>query len=316
MNDPSSWYSISVTVAPEASEAVESAFNSLDSLGTEINHLQKKNTESVTVVGYFNDLPDEETVADELQYALRSYGMSNESILQIERQTVENADWLAEWKKHWKPTDIAGFVIAPSWFEVNDDAKIVIRIEPNMAFGTGTHETTRLCLSAIEEFYTPGDSFLDVGTGTGILAIAAAKINFKFEISNLKQSPQIPDASLKFQISNLKLSGCDTDVDSITIARENARMNGVGDEIEFFVGSIDETTPVFDFVCANLTLDVIAPLLPLLLKKANKTLVMSGILAEQEGEIVNSLTSSGVTDFQIARDGEWISVVVSLRPRL
>ena len=113
MNDATSWYSISVTVAPEASEAVESAFNSLDSLGTEINHLRKKNAESVTVVGYFNDLPDEETVEDELQYALRSNGFSADSILQIERQTVENADWLAEWKKHWKPTETAGFVIAP-----------------------------------------------------------------------------------------------------------------------------------------------------------------------------------------------------------
>ena len=322
MNDASPWYSISVTVAPEASEAVESAFNSLDSLGTEINHLRKKNTDSLTVVGYFNDLPDEETVEDEMQYALRAYGFSNESILQIERQTVENADWLAEWKKHWRPTEVAGFVIAPPWSEVNGDEKIVIRIEPNMAFGTGTHETTRLCLSAIDEHYTPGESFLDVGTGTGILAIAAAKMNFKSQISKFKVESQTSDLSrksqtldsaLKSQISHLKFVACDTDVDSITIARDNADLNDVGGNIEFFVGSIDDSTPAFDFVCANVTLDVIQPLLPLLIVKAEKTLVISGILGEQEGEIVNALRSAGVANFQIARDGEWIGVVVSLK---
>ena len=294
MNDAVSWYSISVTVAPEAGEAVESAFNSLDSLGTEINHLRKKNSESLTVVGYFNDLPDDETVEDELHYSLRAYGLSEDSILQIERTPVPDADWLAEWKKHWKPTDIASFVIAPPWAEVEDDGKIVIRIEPNMAFGTGTHETTKLCLRAIHESYTPGDSFLDVGTGTGILAIAAAKTN------------------LRSQISNFKSLACDTDVDSVSIARENARLNGVGDSIEFSTGSIDDDIAVFDFVCANLTLDVIKPLLPLLLAKARKTLVMSGILVEQENEISESLRSAGVADFQVVRDGEWISVVARL----
>lgn len=288
-----SWYSISVTVVPEASEAIESAFNSLDSLGTEINHLRKKNADALTVVGYFNDLPDDETVEDELHFALRAYGLSEDAILQIERNQVENADWLAEWKKHWRPTEVSGFVIAPPWCEVDDETKIVIRIEPNMAFGTGTHDTTKLCLQAISELYQPGESFLDVGTGTGILAIAAAKINSKF------------------QISNSKFFACDTDVDSITIARENAQANGVGNAIEFVVGPIDASTPPFDFVCANLTLDVIQPLLPLLLAKAKKTLVMSGILAEQTDAIVGSLAEHGITDAEIRQSGEWISVVVA-----
>ena len=322
MSDAQTWYSISVTVPPEASEAIESAFNSLDSLGTEINHLRKKNADALTVVGYFNELPDPERVDDELLYSLRTYGLNEDSILQIERSTVENADWLAEWKKHWRPTEVSGFVIAPPWCEVDDETKIVIRIEPNMAFGTGTHDTTRLCLSAIGERYQPGESFLDVGTGTGILAIAAAKINsksqdsdspsqtsnFKSEISNLKT----PASSLKSQISNLKLVACDTDVDSVTIARENAAANGVADSIEFFTGSIDDRTPQFDFVCANLTLDVIEPLLPLLLKKARKTLVMSGILVEQTDAIVRSLADSGVVDPEIRQSGEWISVTMSI----
>jgi ribosomal protein L11 methyltransferase len=295
MNDGQTWYSISVTVPPEASEAVESAFNSLDSLGTEINHLRKKNGEAVTVVGYFNELPDHERVDDELLYSLRAYDLTEDAILQIERSKVEDADWLAEWKKHWRPTEISQFVISPPWCEVEDRSKIVIRIEPNMAFGTGTHDTTRLCVQAISERYGSGDSFLDVGTGTGILAIAAAKLN------------------LESQISSFRSLACDTDVDSVAIAKENARANGVENLIAFFIGTIDEDTPQFDFVCANLTLDVITPLLPLLTAKTKKTLVLSGILADQTDEIVRSLAKHGINDPQIKQSGEWISVVVSIR---
>jgi ribosomal protein L11 methyltransferase len=325
-SDP--WYSISVTVAPEAAEAIEYAFNSLDALGTEINHLKKKITDGVTVIGYFNDPPDEDTFQDELLYALRAYSLSSESVSMVERRQIENADWLAEWKKHWKPTVVGGFVIAPPWSDVDDSEKIIIRIEPNMAFGTGTHETTQLCISAIERYYKPGDSFLDVGTGTGILAIAAAKLNSKFEISDLKGGTQAPDADLKSQISNLKgvsqvlesslksqivnfkLAACDTDVDSVAIARKNAELNGVGDAIAFEIGSISDQTLSADFVCANLTLDVILPMLPVLVGKARKLLVLSGILVEQRSEIVMALASLGVTDPEVNVDGEWLCVVI------
>jgi ribosomal protein L11 methyltransferase len=286
------WYSISVTVAPEAAEAIEYAFNSLEALGTEINHLRKKNAESVTVVGYFNELPDDEHFQDELHYALKIYGLNEEVATQVERSEVENADWLAEWKKHWKPSNVGAFIIAPPWSDVDDTDKILIRIEPNMAFGTGTHETTQLCLGAIEKYYETGDSFLDVGTGTGILAIAAAKLN------------------LTSQISNSKLFACDTDVDSVALAKENAELNNVTGMIDFVVGSISADTPEYDFVCANLTLDVIEPLLQLLLQKASKILLLSGILAEQRAEIVRALKDLGAQDPEVSESGEWISVLV------
>ncbi len=287
------WYSISVTVAPEAAEAIEDAFNSLEALGTEINHLRKKNAESVTVVGYFNELPDDEHFQDELHYALKIYGFTEDVATQVERNEVENADWLAEWKKHWKPSNVGIFIIAPPWSDVGESDKIVIRIEPNMAFGTGTHETTQLCLRAIEKNYEPGDSFLDVGTGTGILAIAAAKLN------------------LRSQVSSLQLFACDTDVDSVALAKENAELNGVSRMVDFVVSSISDDTPEFDFVCANLTLDVIEPLLPRLLKKSRKILVLSGILVEQKTEIVRTLANLGVGNPEVNEAGEWISAVVN-----
>jgi ribosomal protein L11 methyltransferase len=300
MADAVVWYSISVTVAPEAAEAIEYAFNSLDALGTEINHLRKKNAESVTVIGYFNELPDDERFQDELHYALRVYGFTDETAVQVERSEIENKDWLAEWKKHWKPSDVGAFVIAPPWSSIDDAEKLLIRIEPNMAFGTGTHETTQLCLQAIEKYYEPGDSFLDVGTGTGILAIAAAKLNLRSQASNLKS-----------QISNLKLCAVDTDVDSISIAKANADLNGVDGAIDFRIGSISPETPEFDFVCANLTLDVIEPLLPLLLEKAGRTLVLSGILVEQRRQIEGALSKLGCDRANFSESGEWICVVKS-----
>jgi ribosomal protein L11 methyltransferase len=323
MADQNRWYSISVTVAPEAAEAIEYAFNTLDALGTEINHLRKRNAESVIVVGYFNDLPDDDHFQDELHYALSVYGFTEETATRVERSEIEDADWLAEWKKHWKPSDVGAFVIAPPWSDVAAGDKIVIRIEPNMAFGTGTHETTQLCLRAIDKYYRAGQSFLDVGTGTGILAIAVAKFNLKSEISNSRSGAEISKtempgfapghSDLKVEISNLKVLACDTDVDSIKIAKENAVLNEVADLIDFEDGSISHETPIFDFVCANLTLDVIEPLLPMLLQKSSSILLLSGILSDQEHQIVSALRSSGLEHHEIERAGEWISVLIDKR---
>ena len=281
------WHSIEISVRPEAVEAVEFALNSLEALGTATNFRHVGRTEEMTVSGYFEVLPDDQRIQDELHYGLRAYGFDEEAISSVVRGGVEEQDWLAEWKKHWRPAEIGRFIIAPPWAEPPSDDKILIRIEPNMAFGTGTHETTQLCISAIDRFYGAGDSFLDVGTGTGILAIAAAKIGTE----------------------GSDIYACDTDEDSIAIARENARINGVGD-IKFEVGTISKTTPCSDFVCANLTVDVIVPILDLLLEKSAKKLVLSGILTEQEELISHALRDRSITDFRIERAGEWIAVVI------
>lgn len=281
------WYSINITVPPEAAEALEFAFNSLEADGTATSFRRASGSDEITVSGYFKTPPDEDRVVEELHYALRAYGFTEDTVISAVRGTVENQDWLAEWKKHWKPTTIGRFVIAPPWAEVDEEGKFVIRIEPNMAFGTGTHETTQLCVAAIDKFYQPGMSFLDVGTGTGILAIAAAKLGRGDE----------------------EIFGCDTDEESIAIARENGESNGAG-RITFDVGPIDKTTPKFDFVCANLTVDVIVPVLGLLLEKSTQWLVLSGILAEQEGMIGKALEENNIGGFEIERRGEWIAVIV------
>lgn len=287
MAEERSWFKVEVEADSFASEAVESALNELGALGTEIDLLGKgKQTDVISIVGYFNELPDTDLLKSELQNWVSSYGFENIAIKNISSSSVEDRDWLAEWKKHWRPTETNKFIIAPMWETIEDNNKFIIRIEPSMAFGTGTHETTRLCLKAIEENYGR-ESFLDVGTGTGILAIAAAKMARR----------------------GAKIIACDTDTDSVKIARENAYINNARD-IEFFEGTINSMTPQCEFVCANLTADVILPILPLLVKKALKILVLSGILKEQESLITSALAKYPVTVSAIQTEGEWIAITV------
>ena len=289
------WFALDILVDSNASEAVEFALNELEALGTEINNLGKLPTDTLTVVGYFNEKPDDEVLLNQLNSALRIYSFDESAVKNLTWREVENQDWLAEWKKNWKPTITDKFIIAPLWETVQDTDKIIIRIEPSMAFGTGTHETTRLCLQAIEEYYN-GESFFDVGTGTGILAIAAAKIQGKR------------------QKVKGKIAGCDVDEDSIVIAKENAMVNETP-EIELYVGSIDKETPRFEFVCANLTADVIVPILPLLVEKSEKFLVLSGILQEQEDWVLGELKKLGIENGEVKIDGEWISISIDIFPK-
>jgi ribosomal protein L11 methylase PrmA len=159
-------------------------------------------------------------------------------------------------------------------------------------------------------------SFFDVGTGTGILSIAVSKIRStgyrvlgtekdESEIS----SPRNPGLSTQHSVLSTPISGCDIDEDSVKIAIENARLNET-DGIDFFIGSISEGSPEFDFICANVTADIILPMLPLLVEKSKKILLLSGILIEQKDLIVNKLKDLGVENAEIETDGEWVSLRV------
>ena len=286
------WYAIEITADPYAVEALEFLFNEINSLGTEVQQFHRRENDPVTVTGYFHELPDESSFNERLSSILRIYDISSDSIRSVERRTVEKTDWLAEWKKHWRPTQVGRFLIVPEWQNMavtGDGDRIVIRIDPNMAFGTGTHETTQLCLLAIDRNLKPVETFLDVGTGTGILAIAAAKLAGGQTRETL---------------------AVDNDPIAVKIARENAKQNAVDGLIELRCEKISDATPEFDFVCANLTLDVIKPILPLLLRKARRVLVLSGVLREQEAELIGDLKHLGVSDPTVNAAGEWISAIV------
>ena len=310
------WYALDVAVEVEAREAAEYALMEAGALGTETNDAvggraveasdageagDSGDAALLSVTAYFAHPPERERVRAELGEALRIYDLPSSSVRDMQFREVGDRDWLNEWKKEWQPVELGRLVIAPPWSEVKvTKDRVVIRIEPGMAFGTGTHETTRLCLKAIMRFFK-GGSFLDVGTGTGILAIAAAKL--------------FPEA---------RVAACDTDVAAIEIARENARLNEVADRIEFRAGSLCEpgdessdgsgdqpATASADFVCANLTADAISRSLPALLSATCGRLVVSGILDSQIDAIVDQLHAAGATgNLVMMQDGEWIALIV------
>lgn len=285
------WYAAEANVSAGAREAIEYGLMEAGALGTETRDADQ---DHLTVVGYFPSTPEIGAVRAALVDACRVYGCPPGAALDLQIEEVPDRDWLAEWKKGWQPIKAGRFIVAPPWIESasltsadesNGRATIIIRIEPGMAFGTGTHETTRLCLKAIEKHFR-GGSFLDVGTGTGILAIAAAKVS-----------------------ADARIEACDTDAEAIEIAKDNARLNQVS-HIEFRVGSVDDRTASADLVCANLTAPVIVELLPLLLGATCGRLVLSGILESQIEMVQSGLSELGATALETDQDGEWVALVI------
>lgn len=279
------WQVIDASVSDEAREAVAYGLMEAGALGTET--IEGANG-TARVLGYFETSLQLTAVAATVQKALDIYGLTQAALGELTAREIPDEDWLTEWKKHWQPVEVGRFVIAPSWFpsEPSGSDKIVIRIDPGMAFGTGTHETTRLCLKAIDKYFG-GGSFFDVGTGTGILAITAAKI--------------APDT---------RIVACDTDADAVRIAHENAALNGVEERIDFRVGSVPEEMPSADFVCANLTAPVIIDLLPTLLGATCGRLVLSGILDSQFEMVNRQLMQLAASPNEVMQDGEWIALVI------
>jgi len=290
------WYTAEVKTTRENREAIEYGLMEAGALGTETIEAE----EEMRITGYFEQEIDQNRVNKAMCDALRIYNRVPKDRVDLEISNIPDRDWLAEWKKSWQPVEVGRFIIAPPWIQpplasgteplavasgLKSD-RVIISINPGMAFGTGTHESTRLCLKAIEKHFR-GGSFLDVGCGTGILAIAAAKM--------------FPDA---------RIEACDTDADAIGIAKENARLNGAVDRIAFRVGTVDEQTSSADLVCANLTATVIVDFLPSLLGVTCGRLMLSGILDSQVELVQSRLRELGATTFETDQDGEWIALVV------
>ncbi|MEP6706260.1 MAG: 50S ribosomal protein L11 methyltransferase [Pyrinomonadaceae bacterium] len=280
------WVAVEALAPSEASAACSYGLMEAGALGTETREVDGTRA---AVTAYFSDAIDERQIRKTLVDALRIHNLPSSLVIEFSTREFADRDWLAEWKKGWQPVEVGErFLIAPPWCEIKDaEGRIVIHIEPGMAFGTGTHETTRLCLAAIEKYFK-GGSFLDVGTGTGILAIAAAKL--------------FPQS---------RIEACDTDADAVAIARANAQMNNVSRNVGFRVGTVDESGASADCVCANLTADVILPLLSPLLGATCGRLILSGILLEQIDSVQSSLNELGVSSpYEIVSDGEWAAIIV------
>lgn len=200
---------------------------------------------------------------------------------------VEEADWANAWKQHFKPQRIGrGIVVKPTWETWNaGTGDVVVEIDPGMAFGTGLHATTQLCLRALEDAVRPDMRVADVGTGSGILAVAAALLGAT------------------------DVEAVDIDPLAVRVARENVRVNGVGDRVSV---AESDAPPMgaFDIVVANILADVIldmaGPLKDVL--RPGGLLIASGIANERAGEVRGGLEAAGLTVEGTETEGEWAAI--------
>ena len=209
--------------------------------------------------------------------------------LELEMKDVDEEDWSNAWKKYYHPVQVGEhLVVCPSWeaYDRKPD-EVVLTLNPGMAFGTGTHDTTRLCMELLEKYITPQDTVLDVGCGSGILAITAALLGAN------------------------KIIGCDIDEVAVKVAGENAALNGVQDRIAFHQGDLtSQVEGSFQIICANIVADVIIHLS----EDAGRYLakdgifITSGIIDTREQDVLNALEQNGFQVIERRTSGGWVAL--------
>ena len=238
------------------------------------------------------DLQNLKFAFEEFKKAL-ARSLNLDADLQIEISKKQNKDWLDEYKKGVAPVAVGKFYVRPSWCESSQDPALIdLLIDPALAFGSGHHESTNMCLALLSELARDGMSALDVGCGSGILSIAMKKLG-------------------------AKVSACDTDEQAVSATRQNAEKNGVQID-KIWLGSVsspneqgssESAQPQFDLVVANIIADVIL-ILSTDLKKALKPggkLVLSGILEKYKDRIEQAF--SDLNFVQMKKQNEWLSFV-------
>ena len=221
----------------------------------------------------------------------------------IEESQTEDKDWINNWKQYWHTFTIGNLYIKPTWEAVTDDMKghPVLSIDPGTAFGTGSHETTRMVIKQLEKYVKPGDNVLDVGCGSGILSVVALKYG----------------AAHAF--------GTDLDPNAIIASHENSEQNNIKPEqFEVIEGNIIDDKSVkdacgyecYDIVCANILADVLEPLSVNIHEhmKEGAYFITSGIINTKENEVVESFKKNPELEIvEINHDGEWVNVTARRR---
>jgi len=207
--------------------------------------------------------------------------------LKLEEEVLEE-DWAVAWRAYFTPLHIGRLVIRPSWHEYSPGpGETVLELDPGQAFGTGHHPTTSMCLLLLEKYLRPGMEVQDLGTGSGILALAAARLGAGSVLA------------------------LDTDPLAVKAARENVRKNGLGAVIKVRKGTLAPRWGHFDLVVANLTASIILRLLPALPSalKGGGILIAGGIIGDREDEVDKGLLAAGLKLREKATEGEWRTLV-------
>ncbi len=210
---------------------------------------------------------------------------------------TEDIDWINNWKQYFHQFYIDDLLVIPSWEEVKeeDKDKMILHIDPGTAFGTGMHETTQLCIRQLKKYITPETELLDVGTGSGILAIISLMYGIKHAV------------------------GTDLDPCAVEAVRENMEVNHIQPEaFEMMIGNIITDKAVqdkvgyerYDIVVANILADVLVPLTPVIVNQLKKggIYITSGIIDNKEQTVVDAVKAAGLEVLEVTYQGEWVSV--------
>ncbi len=210
---------------------------------------------------------------------------------------TEDIDWINNWKQYFHQFTIDDVLVIPSWEEVKeeDKDKMILHIDPGTAFGTGMHDTTQLCIRQLRKYITPETILLDVGTGSGILAILSLMFGAK------------------------KAIGTDLDPCAIEAVKENKEVNGIKEEdFALLIGNIITDKEIqdsvgyecYDIVVANILADVLVPLTPVIVNQMKKggIYITSGIIDDKEQTVVDAVKAAGLEVLEVTYQGEWVSV--------
>ncbi|KAJ53855.1 ribosomal protein L11 methyltransferase [Clostridium tetanomorphum] len=313
MNNEKDWLEVTIVTSSEAVEAVSAILYNTNVKGVSIEdpediEFKKKHPgdwdyfdetllevkDGAIIKGYFKE---DDKFEEYIKYIKESvdnldkFGLDKGKGL-VTVIKVNEEDWENNWKKYYKPTKIGEkIIVRPIWEPYNKkENEIVIDLDPGMAFGTGTHETTRMCVQALERYVTDKTTVFDIGTGSGILAIAAAKLRAK------------------------KVVGVDLDPVAVTSAKENVAYNSLNN-IEILHGNLMEVVNgKANIVVANIIADII-----ILLSEDVKHFIekggyfiSSGIIKDRKNDVVNKLEQCGFEIVEVNVDGEWVCIISKL----
>ncbi len=286
------WAKISIDTSPESEDALSNLFIEMGSGGVQIAD-DGSGSHSVVISAYF---PPDDMIGERISKLTRLLAYMREMGMNVGagRVSVERLDesqWSEPWKEFFKPLPIGERILVyPSWEDVGEcqSRDILIQINPQMAFGTGRHSTTMLCLELLEDTLEGGERVADVGTGSGILAIAAIKLGAR------------------------EVVAIDVDEKAIPIARENAQLNGVGDRVHVVCGeSLNPVDERYDVIVSNIASKAILSMIPDFGRYLNSggKLILSGILDHEVSEIQDELENSDLMILETRFHEEWAAVL-------
>ncbi|MBN2001048.1 50S ribosomal protein L11 methyltransferase [candidate division KSB1 bacterium] len=287
-NNSTAWINLECPVNPYIRESITNFLFELGAAGI-------AEGEDI-ITAYFPPAADKNQLLAQLEsyYAsLQEIGLPVETTHIIHR-TIQDRDWNTEWKKNLQPFFVTDdMMIKPSWHKKPTHApKIVLEIDPEMAFGTGIHETTRMCLQLLEKHIKKNATVLDIGTGTGILAIAAIKLGAR------------------------KVVAFDNDPIAVSTACKNASKNGTLGRTLLYTGDSPVLKSNFSLIVANINRKIILKLLPLMKEMLdyNTILILSGILDKEEGKIRSACQEQKMLIIDADHQGEWLAFVLKKQP--